>query len=495
MRSSQKLRCDFSLQLLGNTVPVRVTGQRATIVVMPGTPIRRMECLFWRREESPQPGPCCLVGRPAENQTIVEENAANRSHETDFTRDRGPGSTLEVAMRFSERSHWEEEDAGFAVELGHARRSRPLIDLTVSNPTRCGFHYDGNLLQPLMSKDSLLYEPVPFGLASAREAVAAYYRDHGATVSPENICLTTSTSEAYGFLFQLLCDPGDEVLIARPSYPLFEVLARLHNVRLREYPLFYDPAHASQAPHQANSVGVASAWSIDLDELRLSVTDRTRAIVLVHPNNPTGNFVSAHERVALEAFCAEHALALIVDEVFLDYTLSNVASHTFATGETPALCFVLSGLSKVCALPQMKLSWIVARGHSDAVAKALHRLELTADTYLSLNTPVQRAATHWLSTREGIQQQIRERMICNLEHLLERLLGTHASALAFEGGWTVVLRVPRHVNSVEFATACLERGVVVQPGDLYGLPAGRVVLSLLTSPDMWADGLSRLPIT
>ena len=204
------------------------------------------------------------------------------------------------------------------------------------------------------------YAAEPLGTLAAREAVRSYYRDAGADVAIERLCLTTSTSEAYSFLFRLLCDPGDEVLIARPSYPLFDYIARLDDVRLREYPLLYDP----------NGAG----WAIDLHALEATISAKTRAIVVVHPNNPTGNFASELEREALAQLCAEHGLALIVDEVFLDYALPEAGHRSFAAGDMPALCFVLSGISKVCGLPQMKASWIAACGpeqigaHSDGTA-------------------------------------------------------------------------------------------------------------------------------
>lgn len=397
-------------------------------------------------------------------------------------------------MRFSERTAWSDEESEYAEALRSLRQSQRLIDLTASNPTRCGFVWSADaLLRPFESTEALHYTPVPFGLPAARTAVSAYYRDHGADVPAEHICLTTSTSEAYSFLFQLLCDPGDEVLIARPSYPLFDFLARLHDVLLREYPLFYDPGHeASSSPDRATAA--QGAWSIDLEALQEQVTARTRAVLLVHPNNPTGHFVSAAERSALEQMCAEHGLALIVDEVFLDYALPGVHPRSFTVGDSPALCFVLSGISKVCALPQMKLSWIAARGPDAEVRDALGRMEIIADTYLSLNAPAQVALPAWLRDRAEVQHAIRDRIHSNLALLDRRLEGSTATRLALEGGWTAVLRVPRHVAGEEFALACLQRGVVVQSGERYGLPAGRVVLSLLTSMSDWAEGIALLPV-
>ncbi len=391
-------------------------------------------------------------------------------------------------MRFSARTGWELGENALATKLRERRtRGEEVLDLTASNPTQCGFAYESRvLLSPLAVPAALEYEPQPFGLERARAAVAAYYRDHGAEVPVGHICLTTSTSEAYSYLFRLLCDPGDEVLIARPSYPLFDFIARLDSVVLREYPLRYDPGASAASSH---------AWTIDFEALRAAVSDRTRAIVVVHPNNPTGNYVSDAEREELETLCALHGLALIVDEVFLDYAIdSDARPQSFASGDGPALCFVLSGLSKVCALPQMKLSWIATRGPAEMVGDALARLEVVADTFLSVNAATQAALPSWLGGRDGLQGQILERVRRNLAALDARVRGTHADRLALEGGWTAVLRVPREVEGRPFAEAALDRGVLVQPGEFYGLPQGRAVLSLLSLPEVWDRGLKLLPI-
>ncbi len=362
-----------------------------------------------------------------------------------------------------------------------------LIDLTVSNPTACGLGPPAaEVLEPLSHPGALRYRPDALGMHEAREAVAAYYADHGASVPAERICLTTSTSEAYSFLFRLLCNPGDEVLIARPSYPLFELLATLDDVVLREYPLFYEPGAALQGE---------SAWSIDLQGLQASLTAKTRAILLVHPNNPTGHYVSKAEREALIALCAERQLALIVDEVFLDYCLGSEAENgrTFAS-VGGCLCFVLSGLSKVCALPQMKASWVLSCGPAGEVQEALRRLEIIADTFLSVNAPVQFALGPWLQARRSTQVAIRKRLMGNLAALDSRLEASAGDRFTLQGGWTAVLRVPRFVDGEPFACAALQRGVLVQPGTLYGFPDGRCVVSLLTKPAQWARGLALLPL-
>jgi len=382
-------------------------------------------------------------------------------------------------MAFSERTAWNLAENDFAAALRSARQqATDLVDLTVSNPTACAFTYPSDLLAPLANPSAAFYIPEPFGMAHARQAVATYYRDHGADVPIARICLTTSTSEAYSYLFRLLCDPGDEVLVARPSYPLFDFIARLDNITLGEYPLLYDPHHG---------------WLLDLHALENAITPRTRALILVHPNNPTGSFASHAEREALQKLCLRHNLALIVDEVFLDYALQQSES-TFAAADSACLTFVLSGLSKVCALPQMKLSWIVTCGPSALCDEALSRLEVIADTFLSVNAPTQFSVSQWLSQRAHIQQQILTRISNNLAALDTRIANSSSERFVLHGGWTVILRVPRTVDSVSFAYAALARGVIVQPGDFYGLPEGRIVLSLLTQPAQWAAGLALLPL-
>jgi aspartate/methionine/tyrosine aminotransferase len=379
-------------------------------------------------------------------------------------------------MRFSNRTDWDVAENEFAAAVRRLRESRrEVFDLTVSNPTVCGFDYGGEaLLAPLAEAGATIYEPDPLGMRGARQVVGEYYREHGASVAADRICLTTSTSEAYSFLFRMLCEGGDEVLVAQPSYPLFDFIARLDDVKLVGYPLWY-----------------SDGWHVDFGALELAVTERTRAVVVVHPNNPTGNFCSAQERERLQEFCAQRGLTLIVDEVFLDYALEGVSAESFAAGESDALTFVLSGLSKVCGLPQMKVSWIVAAGPETLVSAAMERLEVIGDTFLSVNAPMQHALPVWLRGRAGIQGQIRARMRANLAVLDAALVGSPVDRLVMQGGWTAVLRVPR---TEDFVAMAMERGVVVQPGEFYGLGAGRLVASLLTSPDVWARGLALLPL-
>ena len=374
-------------------------------------------------------------------------------------------------MRFSTRTSWDIAEAPFAAAVRQARLSaRPPLDLTVSNPTACGFLYDSRaLLPPLSNPDALCYQADPLGMRSARDAVAAYYADHGAVVSPEQVVLTTGTSEAYSYLFRLLCDAGDEILIAQPSYPLFDFLADLDDVRLRSYPLFYD-----------------HGWWIDFAELERSIGPRTRAIVLVHPNNPTGHATGDAERIRLEELCSRYSLALIVDEVFLDYPLKpGLPLRSFATGPSPVLTCVLSGMSKVAALPQMKVSWLALLGPDADRQGAMQRLEVIADTFLSMNAPVQLALPMWIEGRHTLQSQIRARTRQNVQALQQVKL----DILQADAGWSAVLRLPQRTERQTPAQSLLSRGVIVQDGELYGFrESGRVVISLLTPTDTLLAG-------
>ncbi len=374
-------------------------------------------------------------------------------------------------MRFSKRTNWDSGENAFAAAIRAARAAgRPLSDLTVSNPTACGFRYDAEqLLAPFQTSEALRYGADPLGTRTARNAVAAYYAEHGSAVEADDLLLTTGTSEGYAFLFRLLCDAGDEVLIAQPSYPLFDFLADLEDVRLQTYPLFYD-----------------HGWWIDFAELERQVGPRTRAIMVVHPNNPTGHTTGAAERVQLQQLCVRHSLALIVDEVFLDYPLHPDADLTsFVDPHTPVLTFVLSGLSKVAALPQMKVGWIATCGPVGERQQATSRLEIIADTFLSVNTPMQLALPAWLANRRGMQDQIQQRTRQNLQQL--RRLGL--DVLHADAGWSAVLRLPQRREADSMATQLLHAGVIVQAGELYGFAErGRIVVSLLTPPAEFVAG-------
>jgi aspartate/methionine/tyrosine aminotransferase len=478
---------------------------------------------------------------------------------------------------FSDRTNWKLAPNLLTQALEEARaRGAKILDLTVSNPTRVGLQYDSQAVLSALGMETatsrandaremrhptatmghpvLDYDPQAKGLVSAREAVAEYYRlDHEVDVDPERIVLTTSTSEGYSFVFRLLCNAGDELLVPKPSYPLFEFLADLQDVKLVPYPLIYD-----------------HGWQMDFPSMERAVTPRTRGVVVVHPNNPTGSYVSAAETEQLNAFCQAHGLALIVDEVFLDYEFdpevgsgnghvgtaapgcpveqSSTASglevrpeldaqsgvrggnaagdiderrsarsriaavelrstgqpgaavptsgvgHASFAGNAGVLTFTLSGLSKISALPQMKVAWIVTSGPESEVAGAMERLEVIADTYLSMNAPVQWAVPVLLDQRRTIQMQLLERVQKNLAELDRQLAAQKAcQRLEVQGGWYAVLRVPVTQSDEELAIALIqERSVVVHPGHFYDFPSdGYLVVSLITKEDEFREGITR----
>jgi alanine-synthesizing transaminase len=427
---------------------------------------------------------------------------------------------------FSERTNWKLAQNRFTQALEEVRAGgAKILDLTVSNPTRAGLHYDeAAILGALASPRALDYDPQPKGLLGAREAVAGYYRDrsgresdvasnvasNGIDVDPERIVLTTSTSEGYSFVFRLLCNAGDELLVPKPSYPLFEFLADLQDVRLVPYPLIYD-----------------HGWQLDFPSLEKAVTEHTRGVVVVHPNNPTGSFVKAGEVGMLNGFCREHGLAVIADEVFLDYGLgefqngpgpkSNPRSlhapldrrspiqwlgrddsrteYGSFTGNEGVLTFTLSGLSKIAALPQMKVAWVVTSGPREEVEEAMGRLEVIADTYLSMNAPVQWALPALIEQRKDIQRQLMGRVRENLAELDRQLAGQKAcSRLSVEGGWYAVLRVPVTRSDEELAIELVrEKAVTVHPGHFYDFPGdGYLVLSLITAEGEFREGMGRV---
>ncbi len=375
-------------------------------------------------------------------------------------------------MRFSRRTNWNTEES----DLARAHRLRreaglPIADLTASNPTGCGFTYPAELLSALADRRAIDYDPQPKGLLTAREAVCGYYAGPGVAVDPEQIVLTTSTSEAYSFLFRMLCDTGDEIVVLQPGYPLFDFLAGLDDVQLKFAPFVYD-----------------QGWQIDFNELRKALSPRTRAIVLVHPNNPTGHFTKEWEAKELATICRERDLSLIVDEVFLDYGKSanegtreqgGKAVASFAAGLEGVPVFVVSGLSKIAGLPQMKAAWVVATGPERQAA--LDRLEVIADTFLSMNAPVQWALPVWLESAPELQRQIKMRVLANLAELDRRLGEVPAvERLAFEGGWYAVLRIPALEADEQTVLKLLDLGVGVHPGYFFGLPeSGWLVVSLL----------------
>jgi aspartate/methionine/tyrosine aminotransferase len=381
---------------------------------------------------------------------------------------------------FSARTRWDRTANRLARAVDARRRSgKRLLDLTGSNPTRAGIPYPSDLLTPLGSADGLRYDPDPRGQAAAREAVAADFARRGAPVSADRVLLTASTSEAYALLFKLLCDPGDSVLVPRPGYPLFEHLAGLESVRVDHYPLEYD-----------------GRWRIDVAAVEQALGPHTRAIVSISPNNPTGSFTKRDEAKRLRALGAERGLALVSDEVFADYAFGDDPRRAGSLAEDgPGLAFALGGLSKSCGLPQLKLAWLAASGPADLREEAMARLEIAADAFLSVATPVQNAAPALLGRSAELRAPIRERVRRNrvaLAAALER--GSPASALEAEGGWYAVLRVPDTIPEEERAARLVaDDGVLVHPGHFYDFPrAAHLVLSLLTPPGDFSEGVDLL---
>lgn len=355
-----------------------------------------------------------------------------------------------------------------------------ILDLTESNPTAAGFVYPSDaILSALSNPRSLRYEPAAAGLPSARAAVSAYY--HG-RVSPDRVLLTASTSEAYAFVFKLLCDPSAEVLVPAPSYPLFDYLAALDSVRVIQYPLVY---HAS--------------WTIDFDALTSAITPRSRAVVLVNPNNPTGSFLKQSEVARLIDLCRRHRLALISDEVFADYALDdNPRLIRSLTDLDQVLTFCLSGLSKVAGLPQLKLGWIVSGGPIHDRERAFERLELIADTYLSVSAPVQWAAPDLLRLRGEIQPRILDRVRANRAFLAGQIGPTSPwKLLATEGGWYAVMEAPRIQSEEEWVLGLLrDEDVLVQPGFFFDFEREAfLVISLLTPDEIFREGVKRILVS
>jgi alanine-synthesizing transaminase len=390
---------------------------------------------------------------------------------------------------FARRTNWPLEPNPLTLELARRRaQGLAIYDLTESNPTRCGFDYEGKtILEALAEPGSLAYQPDAHGPSTARGAVAGYYAELGVSLAPEQIFLTTSTSEAYSFAFRLLGDPGDNIVVPAPSYPLFEYLAALNDLEIVHYPLDYD-----------------DGWRIRVETVEALANARTRAILLVHPNNPTGSFVKQAESVALTKFAKEHEVAIIADEVFLDYSLESEtasavrnqkpkgASHA---AHSDALTLTLSGLSKISALPQMKLAWLIVSGPERERQRAIERLEIIADTYLSVATPLALALPRLLETRQKIQPRILARLRSNLAWLdLQLAANLRVKRLKIEGGWYAVLKLPTTRSDDEWAVELVRRdGVLVHPGHFYEFSTeGHLVASLLPPPEIFQAAVARL---
>jgi alanine-synthesizing transaminase len=403
---------------------------------------------------------------------------------------------------FASRTDWYLAPNRLAVVMSERRaRGLPVIDLTESNPTRCGFSVNAQeVLAALANPCSLTYEPDPHGLLYARRAVAGYYAERGIPVDPEQIFLTTSTSEAYSYVFRLLANPGDNILVPRPSYPLLDFLARLNDLELFSYPLIYN-----------------QGWQIDIHALPTRLNTRTKVVLAVHPNNPTGSFVRGKDLEFLIDCCQKRRLAIIADEVFADYAFvapvapapvavpissaqvpgsSNSADRVVSfAAESQALTFTLSGLSKIAALPQMKLSWVIVSGPQDLTRAALARLEVIADTYLSVSAPLAHALPELLESRHQVQPQILDRALLNLRWLDQQLSrGCAVTRLETEGGWYVILRLPAVRTDEQWATELLSQdGVLVHPGHFYDLPyESHLVVSLLPFTEVFQQGVLKI---
>lgn len=348
-----------------------------------------------------------------------------------------------------------------------------MLDITQTNPTQVGLPMpEAEIRGALADARALRYEPTPFGETAARNAVSAY---HGGAVPPEHILLTASTSEAYALLFKLLADPGDRVLVPVPSYPLFDYLARLESVESVPYPCAWEEG----------------GWFVDFATLQERLDDRTRALLVVSPNNPTGALLRRDEADRLLALCRDRGLPLIADEVFADHVFADAPSRVRSlAGREEALVFVLGGVSKTCLLPQVKAAWIAASGPAELLDEALMRLEVEADTYLSVNTPVQLALPRLLALREVIRPPLMARLARNRSTLEKTLKGSAATPLPADGGWSAVVRVPRYPGEEERALRLLTRhGLRVHPGFFFDFPSEAfLVVSLLGPEDEFACG-------
>ena len=384
-------------------------------------------------------------------------------------------------MTFSGRMPEDLQTNRISQALARMRRDAvPFLDLTESNPTRAAFHYPADLLAPLADPRGLVYRPEPLGVLDARRAVAEDFARRGALVHPQRLALTASTSEAYSLLFKLLCDPGDEILVPQPSYPLFEHLTRLDAVSAVPYTLEYH-----------------GRWSVDLSSVERAITPRTRAVLIVSPNNPTGNFISSAELDQIAGLCRARDIAVIADEVFADYDLHGEAlvPRGVLSARADVLGFTLGGLSKSIGLPQAKLGWIAVSGSDASVDAAMTRLELACDTYLSVSTPVQLAARDLLERGADVRRQIQARVRANLARCAALVAECPACTLLHgEGGWSGVMQVPSLVPEEELMLTLLEQSrVLTHAGYFFDFPKESfLIVSLLTPEDRFIEGVSRI---
>lgn len=380
---------------------------------------------------------------------------------------------------FSHRTTWVFKKNRWTLLLQSKRQEGArILDLTESNPTRAGFRYPkSEILHATSDPRSLVYKPNPLGLGETRQAVANYYAARGQIVPADDILLTASTSEAYSYLFKLSLDPGENLLAPEPSYPLLHFLAQGESVTLIPYPLYYK-----------------QGWHLNLREVEAGINPETRALVIVSPNNPTGSYLKQSEWEILKELCLRYSLAIICDQVFFDYPLDAKKPPFDPLSDPEILTFVLSGLSKVLGLPQLKLSWMVMSGPGKEKKEALERLEVISDTFLSVGTLAQHAASKLLGLRSQIQSQIQGRIRGNLNTLHSLLSDSPSEILAVEGGWYAIIRLPETRSDEEWSLELLaKRDVAVHPGYLYNLLNGpHVVLSLLPEEEIFREGVTRL---
>lgn len=379
---------------------------------------------------------------------------------------------------FSSRTGWNLSPNALQRCLDEMRNNgETILDLTESNPTRCGFTYDTALVEVLASERSLKYEPDPRGLLAARKSIAGYYEEHGSVVDPSNIFITAGTSEAYSHLFRLLCNAGENVLVPKPSYPLFDFLCTLNDVEARYYRLRY-----------------TDEWQIDIGSLNDAVDESTRAILLVHPNNPTGSFVKTGEWEELKKIARDRRLALIVDEVFAEFSFEDTRNvHRSFAGDGPPFVFTLNGISKMLGLPQMKLAWITVSGQAGDVKDAAQRLEIICDTYLSAGTPVQHALPMLLREGRSVRDEIRQRIVSNRNALQSMTHGSPLSLLNTEGGWNAIVKFPRLMSDEAWALRVLkESNVLVHPGHFFEIEEEAcTVVSLLPEESTFSSGFHK----
>ena len=388
---------------------------------------------------------------------------------------------MSYTIPFAHRTGWDLSSNPLMTQVSALKKNKTsFFDLTESNPTHDVLFQASqeDILCCLNNKNNAQYTPSSQGMLAAREAVSRYYKIKNINVSPEQIFLTANTSEAYSFVFRLLANPDDVILFPRPSYPLFSFLGDLNDLKIRTYPLVYQ-----------------KRWRLVTQTFKEQIDPAVKAMVLVNPNNPTGSFIQPDELIAINQICRQASMAIISDEVFGDYVLGDGKDQVSLINNPDVLTFVFGGLSKALGLPQMKLSWIIISGPQQAAKEARARLEIIADTYLSVNTPVQNALSQWLAIADKMQGPIQARVRANWHFLRDVCQKSERyQLLDSDGGWYAVLKVPLIGCEEQWVIDCLEQErVFVHPGYFFDFDQdGHLVLSLLTAPDVFQEGTRRL---